>query len=354
MAYVKFVRGLFASYKPDADHLDAIYFATDKKAIYVNNVSYGSSEGVKDVTLEGNNLKITYSNGTTKNISINDLLIYTSNIVDKELAMPNNVGGYTKGTKVSDLEGRSYNQLWDDLLFPTVYPTFTDPSVNLSLKSFASVVKVGSTAPVYPTNFTVTFNKGAITLNGVKQNNRAGNEKTEESFIYSGGKEANKPETPEFPTKVALGNTIYNYKLYYEAGPQPLDNKGNPYQTALSAGFKVSNNLNVNGTFPYYATTSNISNLAEQSLIAWSTGTMTTPRIKLAAETDADRQKFKIPRKCTQLLQLNTNSGKDEVVSLSEWDEATSTENINGVEQTYYTYTYKGNTRGPVDLTIKF
>ena len=59
--------------------------------------------------------------------------------------MPDAVGGIAKGTKLEALEGRSISSILDDLLFPTVVPTYTNPSVTLTLPIvgfFASANKI--------------------------------------------------------------------------------------------------------------------------------------------------------------------------------------------------------------------
>ena len=59
-------------------------------------------------------LVITYSDTTTTEIEVGSGK-YTSAIEDKDLAMPNAVGGIAKGTKVSALEGQTYDYMWDEL-----------------------------------------------------------------------------------------------------------------------------------------------------------------------------------------------------------------------------------------------
>jgi hypothetical protein len=51
---------------------------------------------------------------------------------------------------------------------------------------------------------------------------------------------------------------------------------------------------------------------------------------------------------------FSTVSGKFENVDIADWEETISTENIEGTDQTYYTYAYKGNARGSVKLIVKF
>lgn len=353
MAVLKFYRGLEASYSP-VTHADSIYFCTDSHKIMMNNAEYGGSSDktVEDVTLEGSILKIHYTDTTSKELDLSVLGgVYNSEIEDANLKMPSKVGGIEAGTTVGDLNGKTINQMFDDLLFPTVNPTYVAPSASIAFSSYATLQKVGSTGPTED-NFTTGYNAGAINVNGVKQADRGGAIKEGESFIYVN----NTPSSTELPATLALGNTTFKYRASYEAGPQPKDNKGNNYGTPLAAGTVDSSAITVNGTHPYYASTATAGQLTEQPLLNWnnSAGQMTTPRFTLQPHTAAAPQTMKFPRKLTQLQMLNPVSNQMEVVSFGDWAETSAAESTNSVETTYYTYKYSGADRGSVTLIAKF
>ena len=353
MAILKFYRGLESSYS-SSTHADGIYFCTDTGKIMLNGKQYGGSSAktVADVILEESKLKITYTDSSSNELDLSVLGgTYTSEIEDTELEMPSAVGGISKGTTVGDLNGKTINQMFDDLLFPTVNPTYVAPSASIAFKSYATLQKVGSTGPTED-NFTTSYNPGAINVNGVKQADRGGARKDGESFIYVNNDPANKT----LPATLALGNTTFKYRAAYEAGPQPKDNKGNNYGSPLSAGTVDSSAITVNGTHPYYASTATAGQLTEQPLLSWNAaaGQMTTPRFVLQPHSAAAKQMMKFPRKLTQLQMLNTVSNQMEVVSFSDWSESSATESTNGVETTYYTYEYAGSDRGSVTLIAKF
>ena len=353
MAILKFYRGLEASYS-SSTHADGIYFCTDTGKIMLNGKQYGSSSAktVADVTLEESVLKVKYTDSSSEELDLSVLGgTYTSEIEDTELEMPSAVGGISKGTTVGDLNGKTINQMFDDLLFPTVNPTYVAPSASIAFKSYATLQKVGSTGPTED-NFTTGYNAGAINVNGVKQANRGGALKEGESFIYVN----NTPSSTELPATLALGNTTFKYRASYKAGPQPKDNKGNNYGSPLAAGTVDSAAITVNGTHPYYASTATAGQLTEQPLLTWNAaaGQMTTPRFTLQPHSAVAKQMMKFPRKLTQLQMLNTVSNQMEVVSFSDWDESSASESTNSVETTYYTYTYSGSDRGSVTLIAKF
>lgn len=358
MAKIKFYRGLEAKYN-SVNHADGLYFATDTHKIILNGEEYGGKDlgvdkVVSNVELDEDpgKLKVSFNDGSSTTVDLPEAdLTYTSGIEDKNLTMPNAVGGYAKGTKVSDLEGKTQNAMWDDLLFPTVKPTYTAPSASLSLKSYNATVEVGVAGPDLDANFTKSFNKGAINLNGSKQADRAGDLIAESSFVYVN----NDAENKETPASMPLGVTTFKYRAAYQAGPQPKDNKGNNADTPLAAGTVDSSAVSVNATHPWFATTADANTLTKQALIPWNgtAGQMTTPRFALVA-MGTGKQQFKLPRKLTQLQMLNTVSQQMEVISTDQWNEESSEENTNGVAVTYYTYTYTGATRGSVTLLAKF
>lgn len=81
MALVRFLRGADAAYSynlasKSTAHENAIYFAQDKGYLYVNGVRYGGDDAlkVKDVTVNGSVLTVTYTDDTTKQINIVDLI----------------------------------------------------------------------------------------------------------------------------------------------------------------------------------------------------------------------------------------------------------------------------------------
>lgn len=279
--------------------------------------------------------------------------IYESSIEDKTLEMPSAVGGLGKGTTVESLEGKTFSQMFDDILFPTVNPTFTAPTASIAFKDYTSIKEVGSTAPM-ASNFTTGYNAGAITLNGVKQNNRGGSIDSANSFIYVNGDADNKV----LPAKVSLGSTTYKYRAAYGEGAQPKDNKGNNYDAPLAAGYVDSSAITLNGTYPWFASTASASSenpVAKQSLVAWNTtaGSMSTGNFELQPSGTLP-QVFKLPRKISTLQMLNTVSNKMETIGLGDYNETTETINIGGVDVTYYVYTYKGAARGNVTLLAKF
>ena len=101
--------------------------------------------------------------------------------MDEDLAVVGDFGGIKSGTKLSQLKGKSYDELFDSIFFPVVYPELVGPSASISTSSLLRVV--GEDAPK-GSDFKLTFNRGAINLMGKKQNERAGAQNIEMSFIF--------------------------------------------------------------------------------------------------------------------------------------------------------------------------
>lgn len=357
----KFFRGLYASYNLTT-HGDGIYFATDKGIIKMNGVDYvgpqGSDKVVSNISLtaDGSAFTITYTDNSTTSITAAKSE-YESNIADKTLTMPNAVGGIAKGTKLSDVEGKTFNAIIDDLLFPTVNPTFTAPTASIAFKNYNSTQEVGATGPT-SSNFTTGYSAGAITLSGTKQANRGGAQDAANSFIYVNGTATNKT----LPSTVTLGNTTFKYRAAFAQGPQPKNNKGGDYSTPLAAGTVDSAAITLNGTYPWYASTVGVttsSPVAKQTLVAWNAtaGSMYTGDAGFTLEASGTvPQVIKIPnsRTISNMEMYDTGAEKWKAVSLSVW--TTSTENItvNGNSVAYTVYTYNDAARGQVKLRIKF
>lgn len=270
---VKFYRGPEASYDATA-HAGGIYFATDTHTIWMNGAQYGGSEEVEtpktveDVTLgedgSGNSvLKIKYTDGTetaalvsiataekdgfmakADKIKIDALSeTYNTNMAD-DLATVTDFGGIPAGTTAAQLKNKTWAELLDDLLFPTVYPTYVAPKATIALKTaYSATQEVGAVAPTAD-NFTVSYNAGEIKIADTKQADRAG-ALTKGTILYG--------SSETLPEKVVEGTMTYYYQAAHAEGPQPKDSKGNDYESPLAAGSVKSTGVSVKGYRPVYS-----------------------------------------------------------------------------------------------------
>lgn len=325
--------GVKANYKPAAEHLDKLYFATDTHELLVNGTSY--SGGIKAVSIEGTTLKITMVDSSVKTVNLAEILKYKSALSD-DIATVNALGGIPAGTTVAQLKNKTFSQIFDELIFPTVNPTFEAPTAFLSLRSTSTPIiqEVGTTGASVPVaaSFSTGYNPGAIKIAGVKKQNRGGNLKPNESFIYIN----NAPASKEFPTEIPEGSIIYRYRAAYAQGPQPLDSKGNNYQTPLPAGIVNSAAITINGVYPYFTNKDNNGAFAKLAL----TTSNTLSAVKFKAE-GPNKHTFKIPVKytLTKVELLNTLSGKYENYDTDKFTKTTENIKVQGKQVEYAVYT---------------
>lgn len=326
--------GVKANYKPAAEHLDKLYFATDTHELLVNGTSY--SGGVTAIAIEGTTLKITMADSSSKTVDLAEILKYKS-VLSDSIATVNALGGIPAGTTVAQLKNKTFSQLFDELIFPTVNPTFEAPTASLSLKSTSItpiIQEVGTTGASVPdgASFDTVYNPGAIKIAGVKKENRGGDFQAVNSFIYIN----NTPTNKVFPTEIPEGSITYKYRAAYAQGPQPLDSKGNKYQTPLPAGTVDSAAVTINGVYPYYTNNDNNEAFAKLAL----TTSNTLSAVKFKAE-GPNKHIFKIPANytLTKVELLNTLSGKYENYGTDKFTKTTENIIVQGKQVEYAVYT---------------
>lgn len=329
-----FFRGNKASYQPEGAHAGKIYFAEDTQELLVDNVSYGGS-GISDVTLDGTTLKITTSTGV-KTVDIADIIKYSTTISD-DLEMPNAVGGIAKGTTAGDLKTKTFTQLFDDLLFPTIQPIGTQPSVKFGVKS--SQIEVGAALPQELDDFDYSFTRGVWRLNGAIVPGK----------YYSGtaGTPTIKCNHPTAnsnpPASVDTDKTItYTLSVTVAAGDTTVDNKGNAATVQPYSGGTLTKPANINIYYPYYSNAANNATVAKGGLLS----STTVADLNFAKATDSTTFIFKLPNKytLTSIIPYNPNSGKynSDDEEISSWIKTTESISVNSVETEYAVYTKNG------------
>lgn len=290
---------------------------------------------------------------------------YTTDLPDS-LVVPQTIGGINKGTKVSDLEGSTISQMFDNLLFPEVQPTIQAPSATIHFKdTFSSngVYEVGTTAPI-AANFNTSFNRGTCTVVGQANKNRAGNLDSGNSFIYYGGDTS----TKTLPAKVTLGTMQYNYHAAYAQGDTLVTSKGNKASVTpnpLPAGSVDSSNLTIFGTYPYYCNGQSASSSSGDSnfptsatpdtklpLYKW-TDTLVGAKFASEAATGTRMQfMYSNRKKVTKVEFYNSISGKWETFDTSNYNAKSGikTYNVQGTNETYNILT----TTGPLSGSVQY
>lgn len=173
------------------------------------------------------------------------------------------VGGIDVGDEFAI--GTSYDDMWDALLNPTLYPTFIAPSASLSY-SADTYYEVGTS--IAAKSATASLNRGSISPAYGTSGYRSG-EATNYALATSGADteysdSSTSSGTFSVPalTRATKGNIVLTATVSYAAGEQPKDSKGNNYDSPLAAGSKTASKT-MQFIQPYYygkSATSTVSN----------------------------------------------------------------------------------------------
>ena len=93
----------------------------------VSAINYTQSTGTLEVVLTHDG-----TGGGTPISFTQDVDIYESALADTSTNVPTAVGGFTTSDTVAGLNGLTHSQMWDKLLFPTVYPSGSGAGVTLN------------------------------------------------------------------------------------------------------------------------------------------------------------------------------------------------------------------------------
>lgn len=173
------------------------------------------------------------------------------------------VGGIASG--VTYEAGTSLEDLWRDLLEPTLYPSFTAPSASITYGA-SQYYAVGAT--VAAMTATVALNRGAITPAYGTSGKRSGvatgyaiatsGADTE----YSDSSESSGAFSVPVLTRATKGTIVVTGTASYAEGEQPKDSKGNNYDSPLPAGSKTASKT-LTFIQPYYYGVSNSVTVAD-------------------------------------------------------------------------------------------
>jgi hypothetical protein len=260
-------------------------------------------------------------------------------------------------------QGYTYSQMFDAILFPTVMPTMTEPS--LSWKNYST-----SYDKLVGTDITSLVLDNDNIANYITANLGSWSLDVNSEMTASNGCETIKVNTTGSPVDnedgtYSMGTSAIKYQAYakFLSGNDPKDNKGN---ICTGMGYfgetEYSTSAYIYPHYNFYATTNQSvpGELVKQPVIrnaGISTVTTTQGKITLAPHTSATPWKLRLPRKLQTLWSLNTSSGKYEVVAMSGdapkmWEYSQETTTENGIK--YHVYTYIGSDNDSVNIQIKF
>ena len=267
---------------------------------------------------------------------IEDLLLQVKEVIEEgggdgaklsaDLTAAITVGGIDQGTTYE--KGTKLENLFKDLLAPTLYPTLTAPSATLSASPSTKLFEVGATQAV---TFSVTFNRGSISPAYGTSGYRSG---AAESYTLDGTTQ----EGNTFSKTISGAKTSYQASVAYGAGEQPKDSKGNDYESPLAAGSVNSNTINYEFVNALWANTANIENVAKLPLVSKSAKVAS---FDFPAQTIANPEIFDVPASwtVTGVEVLNTLSNQWEDCSSEFTTSSTTHDDAAGSLVNYVRYT---------------
>ena len=357
----------------DPKYQDIMFFCVDTHEILLNGSNYGGDlKGIHQNILDSYDPETSDTYVLEKSVDESLFQLTFTPLSPDNLQVPQTIGDIQQGTKVSDLKGMPLSQILDDLIFKTIYPTITKPSVSITGSN--STVEAGSTLW---TGYGHNFNKGSVVVDdGVTQ--KTDYTGPESSSIYYVVKTGVSPD-PNAGTEPYLGISktdvsifnetgryepgVYTYtvKTNYSIGPKMKTSKGadpNPIKTSTgqsvenpcpAGSIDCTNSITRNVTLPVFIDDAS-GTYIKQTLKNW--GIMTFTAVQMKGTTSANPIRIKTPRKINTVNSYNEVSGKYDVLQKQSFKVEEITEDINGKDYPYYEYTWVSGAMGAVKFEI--
>jgi hypothetical protein len=273
--------------------------------------------------------------------------IYTSNLADG-ITMTEDVGGMPSGTAVSDLtDVKTYDQLFDTILFPTSYPTASQPSTSLT-DNVEPLQTIGATIDMI---LNTTANLGNISLNGVSQGQYAGNVIAASINGESGpytlgvGPQGNAIDNqPNNNFVVQIGTNSWTLTTTFDDGPMPLDSTGADYPSLQYSSGTKTNSTSFEGVYPIKLGTSLSNNDFENRALLSHGASLNQLTCSQPYNEGAVRHRIgisgaMIAGRTVGFQQYNPVSGSYADLDASEFTSASQTFTIEGMAVNYTVYT---------------
>ena len=314
--------------------------------------------------------------------------VYVSSILPDTLKIPFDIGGFEQGTTVSQLNNanRTFSEMFDVLLFPTIEPTFTNPFATLTSTGLQALYIIGSFQ-----TFTLTTGANPGFLSNADGNPFGGY--TAPAGPYAGqllqafitGATTPVLTRSGTPSQPVISNpTVSNYEvvqgtsgntwtlnLNFDVGPIPLlFPSGAQDLTDQYLGGSASKSISFEGVFPYFLGLSSGANDYDAGTLAsYSAGTSINNGIQCNQnydETDTIRHRIELPTgmvngRTIQVWEFRTDTETYQNPNTFTWDiDTTVTRNIDaggGVTVpgiSYTRLTKNGPTTGPVNYRVVF
>ena len=261
--------------------------------------------------------------------------------------VPVAVGGVGAGETFSS---ETTTQVFDRLFYPTLYPSFTNPSSLFSLaeSGYREIGEVIATL-----HFSASFSRGSISPAYGTSGYRSG---LPNHYNYTGTGLGTKASISLSDTETVSSYTVltgaqsWTESVSYDIGEQPKDSKGGNYSTPLSAGTSATQTQTITGVYPWYATSVGIATLTKQALTSMSSAYV---QVTMIAEDGVNKQSACFPvawSAITSLKQYNSLAGTWDAIDIASFTVSDTTETIQGNVVNYKLWTYNGPTIGSRQL----
>lgn len=164
--------------------------------------------------------------------------------------VPATVGGITINTSVNTLEGLTFSEMFDQLLFPTIDPTPQPAGGASTIISPTAIQEVGTSVDV---TLTTTFTQGVWRAGSIAATVRDYYGPANDYIFKSGSTTINNGtnDTHTFSNHIViLDNNTFSTQVSYNAGQQPVDSKEVNFGIANSAGTTPLETDSFTGVYP--------------------------------------------------------------------------------------------------------
>lgn len=365
--------------QPGSFYLDPSNFVGAYPGIQMFNVEDSSSAGVYSHRIDTSVGSEFYfkriEGGDNVEIIDSSLGIITINVdasgvggasYENSAPVTTTVGGISSGETFFD-GGKTFAETMAAIFYPTQYPSLSNPSLSFN-DDIASLVKIGTNTIIH---YTASFNPGSISPQypPTASSNRSGDPNTY-NYIFFGTStpviESSYANAQNIPHLVTQGVQTSTCNVSYDAGVQPYDSNGDPYNSPLSAGNTSTISRSFEGVYPLYGTTVTISNPnTEQTLVSMISANNIELYLVAQPFASPNKQSFDIPdvwlasRPLTGVETYNTLTssweyeGGSAAASLFFWS-TTPASHVIGGAVVYTRYSYAGDDRGSTRIRLKF
>ena len=272
--------------------------------------------------------------------------------------VPNTVGGIEAGTTVASLEGQTFSQLFDALLFPAISPTTSNPYITLT-DNIANLVEIGSSVNI---NFVTGANQGTVnnSWNGTTETyagavTAASYSGTTSGTLDVGPGDIDVADFSENGYSVTEGIQSWDLSVTFAAGTDYDDSNGNTIVGSAYSGGTITVSTSFEGVYPIFLGNDGGTE-DKRTLISHGANNITCSQAY--AETASLRHRIAIPNdmidsRTVSFQQYNTLNNSWATLN-NEFTSSSVTRTVQGNSVNYTLYTKSSPIGGSAEYRIVF